>query len=60
MKEAASRALHGVTNQKTVLVIVTTVRTPNLKSTRISSYIVGSHFASMVESVRISEMWENT
>jgi hypothetical protein len=41
---------------KTVLFIVTIARSLYPKSTIISSYIMGSHFSSMTESVRISDM----
>jgi hypothetical protein len=47
--------LYGVTIQETVLFIVTAVRASNPESTVMCSYIMGSHFASMVGSVRISE-----
>jgi hypothetical protein len=50
--------LIGVATLKRVLFIVTAVGTYKPKCTISSSYIVVSHFASMVESVRIVEILE--
>jgi hypothetical protein len=47
--------LHGVTNDKTVFFILIAVRNSNPKCRTISSHILSSHFAPMVETASKSE-----
>jgi hypothetical protein len=55
-KRRAISELHGVATQKAEFFQPTAMRTSNTKSTIMSSYIMSSHFASMLESADKSEM----